>query len=79
MHTEVFWHAAAERAVKTVAQTAAALIGAGAVSILDVDWQQVLGVSATAGVLSLLTSVASARIGDDGPSLAGETLKEEQS
>lgn len=46
-----------ERAIKTVAQTAIATIGIGAVGILDVDWVNVLSVSALAGVMSLLTSV----------------------
>jgi uncharacterized membrane protein YdfJ with MMPL/SSD domain len=47
-----------ERAVKTVAQTAVAVITASAaLSILEVDFAQVLGVSALAGVMSLLTSV----------------------
>lgn len=49
--------AAAVRAVKTVAQTAIATIGASAV-LSAVDWPVVLSASALAGVLSLLTSVA---------------------
>lgn len=50
--------AALIRAVRTMAQTAVALIGTGAVGIMDVDWVQVLSASALAGVLSLLTSIA---------------------
>jgi hypothetical protein len=49
--------AAAIRALKTMAQTAVALIPAAAV-ITDVDWLTVAGTAALAGVLSLLTSVA---------------------
>lgn len=45
------------RALKTMAQTAVALIPV-AVSINDVDWLIVAGTSLTAGILSLLTSVA---------------------
>ena len=48
---------AGERAVKTLAQVAIATIGVNAVGILDVEWVQVLSVSALAGVMSLLTSV----------------------
>jgi hypothetical protein len=48
---------AVERSLKTVAQVAIAAIGATAVGVLDVDWTQVLSVSALAGIMSLLTSV----------------------
>ena len=48
-----------ERAVKTVAQTAVAVITASQVAgIIEVYWLDVLSVSALAGVVSLLTSVA---------------------
>ena len=50
--------AAIVRAIKTAAQTLAALIGTGQVGILSLDWSQMLSVTATAAVLSLLTSVA---------------------
>ncbi|MBD5099237.1 MAG: hypothetical protein HDT35_06805 [Clostridiales bacterium] len=49
--------AAAIRAVKTMAQTAIATIGASAV-LSAVDWPVVVSASVLAGVLSLLTSVA---------------------
>lgn len=45
------------RALKTVAQTAAATIGTCAV-IGEVNWAETLGASALAGVLSVLTSLA---------------------
>lgn len=51
-----WWRAAGIRAVKTVAQTAIATIGTGAV-LSDVDWLAVASASALAGVLSLLFSV----------------------
>jgi len=46
-----------ERALKTCAQVALATIGVNAAGLLDVDWVQVLSVSALAGIMSLLTSV----------------------
>ena len=49
--------AAGVRAVKTVAQTAVAMIPVG-VSIAEVGWIAVIGTSALAGVVSLLTSIA---------------------
>lgn len=56
--TKKWIKAALVRAIKTMAQTAAALIGTGAIGILDVDWIAVLSASALSGVLSLLTSIA---------------------
>jgi hypothetical protein len=52
-----WWKAAGIRAIKTVAQTAVATIGAAAV-IEAVNWLTVLSASALAGILSLLTSLA---------------------
>jgi hypothetical protein len=47
-----------ERAVKTIAQSMLATIAAAsALSIIEVDFGQVLGIAALAGLLSLLTSV----------------------
>jgi uncharacterized membrane protein YdfJ with MMPL/SSD domain len=49
---------AVERAVKTIAQSMLATIAAAsALSIIDVDFPQVLGIAGLAGLLSLLTSV----------------------
>ncbi len=48
---------AAVRAVKTMAQTAAAMLPA-AVTIVQVDWLTVIGTAALAGVASVLTSLA---------------------
>ena len=50
--------AALLRAVRTFAQTAASLIGTGAVGFTDLDWVQIASVAGVAAVLSMLTSVA---------------------
>ena len=59
MTTLAFWRATIERAVKTFAQALLALIGTGAVGVTSLNWPQLLSVSATAALLSVLTSVAS--------------------
>lgn len=46
------------RAIKTFAQSAVAMLGGDMVGVLDVQWPAVLSVSATAAIVSLLTSVA---------------------
>ncbi len=57
MITKKWLKAAGVRAVKTVAQTAVALIPA-AVTITQVDWKVVAGTAALSGITSLLTSLA---------------------
>lgn len=52
-----WWKAAGVRAVKTMAQTAIATIGAAAV-LSAVQWPVVASATVLSGVLSLLTSVA---------------------
>ena len=49
--------AAGIRAIKTVAQTAVAMLPASAM-ITEVGWEAVIGTAALAGVASLLTSLA---------------------
>lgn len=52
-----FIRAAVIRAVRTIAQTAVATIGTSAV-LSDVNWAVVASASLLAGVLSILTSIA---------------------
>ena len=61
--------AAGVRAVKTMAQTAVALIGTTLV-ISEVDWMTVASASVLAGLLSILTSIAGL------PEVEGDELDE---
>lgn len=54
--TKKWLKAAAVRAVKTVAQSALAMLPAAA-TITEVDWKVVIGTAALAGVASILTSL----------------------
>lgn len=55
--TEKWLKAALVRAVKTVSQTAVAMIGTSIV-LSEVNWQLVLSAALLAGILSILTSLA---------------------
>ena len=68
--TPAFWRAAAERAVKTFAQTAGALIVAAGTGLLDTDWLALVSVSGMAALVSLLTSIGSDALTGSGPSLS---------
>ena len=52
-----FWKAAAIRAVRTMAQTAIATIGTSAF-MQDINWYLVGSASLIAGIISVLTSIA---------------------
>ena len=74
MFTLAFIKAAAERALKTAAQTAIATIGTTA-AFNEVRWPVIGMVVLLATVLSVLMSIASAASTDGSPSLSGaETL-----
>lgn len=71
--TAAFWKAAVERAVKTVAQSAVAVIGTSVTGLFEVNAVEVLSVAGLAGLLSILTSIGSDAVTtSDGPSLANE-------
>ena len=57
LNDKSFWKAAIVRMVKTMAQTALSMLTVGQ-AVLDVDWLNVISVSAVAGLISLLTSIA---------------------
>lgn len=57
VNTKKWCKAAGVRAVKTMAQTAVAVIGSAAV-VSAVDWKVMLSSTILAGVVSVLTSVA---------------------
>ena len=52
-----FWKATGIRAIRTMAQTAVATIGTAAV-LSDVDYKFVISASVLAGIMSVLTSIA---------------------
>lgn len=76
MFTKSFAVAALERAIKTFAQAAVAVLVGNVTGLLDVDWVQLASVSGLAALVSVLTSVASGAVTGDGPSLTHvETIK----
>lgn len=65
--TGAFWRGAGERAIRTFAQTLAAVFVVGTTGLLDVDWVTSLSVAGAAALASLLTSIGNADF------VAGET------
>lgn len=60
--SKAFWIGAGERAVKTVAQSALALLTTDAVvNAFHIGWSTLAGVSLGAGLLSVLTSLATGK------------------
>jgi hypothetical protein len=75
MWTIDFWKAAAERAIKTFAQSLLAVIAVGQVGFGDINWAASLSVAGVATLASILSSVGSHNLGPfEGPSLADESL-----
>lgn len=70
MFTKSFVSQLVERAIKTFAQTLVALAGASQMDWLSLDWPQLAATAAIAAGLSVLTSIASDKIGPaDSPSM----------
>jgi len=71
VRTAAFWTGTLDRALKSFAQGLLLLWGADeGLNLLEVNLVTSLGVAAGAAVLSLLTSLVSAPIGDDGTTSA---------
>ncbi|GAB4101630.1 holin [Micromonospora taraxaci] len=74
MFTTKFWKATAERAVKSAAQGLLLYWGADVVfNAWQADWAAAGGIASGAAVLSVLTSLVSAKVSGEGdsPSLVG--------
>ena len=70
MLSKQYWARVIERAVKTAAQSALLAIGADQVNALQLNFAMVGGFAAGGFLLSLLTSLGSAAVGDsEDPSL----------
>ncbi|MEV0396717.1 holin [Polymorphospora rubra] len=63
MFTASFWRQAAERAIKTFAQSAIAILSVEGLGLVDAPWPAVGSVAGLAAVVSILTSVASTGVG----------------
>ena len=57
LKTKKWLKAAGVRTVKTMAETALAIIGTNTIGITDVDWVGVLSACALSGVVTILTCV----------------------
>lgn len=64
-NSKQFWKFAFERAIKSAAQTGIIFIGAEQLNVVAFDWATMGGFVLGGAVLSLLTSIASAPVGDD--------------
>ncbi len=65
MFTVAFWRDAVERALKTAAQAVILGLSLGeGFNAFEVDWQLALGFAIGGAVLSLLTSIASNKLGN---------------
>ncbi|MFG2144141.1 holin [Streptomyces sp. NPDC048696] len=73
MGTLAFWKATGERAVRTAAQTLVAALGLDSAGVLHADWGDGLSLAAGAGLLAVLTAIATSG-GAEGPGIT-ETVR----
>ncbi|MEO5710004.1 MAG: holin [Nocardioidaceae bacterium] len=66
MFGSYFWRSTTERAVKSFAQSLLAILSASSFGLLQVDWLTCLSTAGMATLLSVLSSVASSRVGTAG-------------
>lgn len=66
MFSKSFVKETAERAVKSVVQALIVVLTlSGPLDVFSVDWKGVLGVALSTGLVSVLTSIASSKVGPD--------------
>lgn len=58
MFSSRFWKSAAERCVKTFAQTMVAAMGVSSIGLVEINWQGLGALAASAALASMLTSLA---------------------
>ena len=61
LFTSAFWVYAGERAIKTAAQAAVAVLGSNTVTITNIDFVGLLAVAGGAALLSVLTSIVASK------------------
>lgn len=66
MWNRSFWRDALERAIKTAAQSALLTIGAEQVNAFNADYKVVLGMALGGAIVSVLTSLTSVKVGNEG-------------
>jgi hypothetical protein len=74
LFTLAFFKGAAERAIKTGAQTLAGYFVIGTTGVLDFDWVAALSVTAAAMVASLVTSIGNAEFVAGAPTVQAVTV-----